>query len=56
MIKAVGNRGELWFRVFAGRFTQDVFIDFLHRLMKTAKGRKLILIVDGHPGHEVAVM
>lgn len=51
VIQAVGNRGELWFRVFAGRFTQEVFIDFLRRLLKTADGRKLILIVDGHPGH-----
>jgi transposase len=51
VIQAVGNRGELWFRVFAGRFSQDVFIDFLKRLLKTAGGRKLILIVDGHPGH-----
>ena len=51
MIQALGNRGELWFRVFAGRFTQEVFIDFLRRLLKSARGRKLILIVDGHPGH-----
>ena len=51
VIQAVGNRGELWFRVFDGRFTQDVFIDFLRRLLKTANGRKLILVVDGHPGH-----
>jgi transposase len=51
VIQAVGNRGELWFRVFAGRFGQDVFIDFLRRLVKTAQGRKLILVVDGHPGH-----
>jgi len=51
VIQAVGNRGELWFRVFAGRFGQDVFIDFLRRLIRSAKGRKLILIVDGHPSH-----
>jgi len=51
VIQAVGNRGELWFRVFDGRFSQDVFIDFLRRLLKTANGRKLILVVDGHPGH-----
>jgi transposase len=51
LIQAVGNRGELWFRVFAGRFTQEVFSDFLRRLLKSARGRKLILIVDGHPGH-----
>jgi transposase len=54
IIQAVGNRGELWFRVFSGRFSQDLFIDFLRRLLKTAKGRKLILIVDGHPAHRGA--
>ncbi len=54
VIQAVGNRGELWFRVFDGRFSQDVFIDFLRRLLKTADGRKLILVVDGHPGHRGA--
>ncbi len=51
VIQAVGNRGELWFRVFQGRFSQDVFIDFLRRLIKTAAGRKVILVVDGHPAH-----
>ena len=51
VIQAVGNRGELWFCVFDGRFSQDVFIDFLRRLLKTAQGRKLILVVDGHPAH-----
>ena len=51
VIQAVGNRGELWFRVFDGRFSQDVFIDFLKRLLRTADGRKLILVVDSHPAH-----
>lgn len=51
VIQAVGNRGELWFRVFDGRFTQDVFCDFLARLLRQAAGRKLILVVDGHPAH-----
>lgn len=51
LIQAVGNRGELRFRVFRGRFTQEVFIDFSRRLVKTAGGRKVILIVDGHPAH-----
>ncbi len=51
VIQAVGNRGELWFRVFDGRFTQDVFCDFLARLLRQAAGHKLILVVDGHPAH-----
>ena len=51
LIQAISNRGELAFRVFSGRFTQEVFIDFLARLIKHAGGRKLHLIVDGHPAH-----
>ncbi len=51
LIQAISNRGELSFRVFEGRFTQDVFIDFLGRLVKNAAGRKVHLIVDGHPAH-----
>ena len=51
LIQAISNRGELAFRVFAGRFTQEVFIDFLARLVTNARGRKLHLIVDGHPAH-----
>lgn len=51
LIQAISNRGELSFRVFEGRFTQDLFIDFLARLVKNARGKKLYLIVDGHPAH-----
>lgn len=51
VIKALSNQGQLYFRVFDGRFTQTVFVDFLTRLLKTIPDRKLILIVDGHPGH-----
>jgi len=29
VIQAIGNRGELCFRVFEGRFTGPVFLDFL---------------------------
>ena len=35
VIQAVGNRGELWFRVFDGRFTQDA----LHRLPPAPRSR-----------------
>lgn len=51
VIQAISNRGELCFRVFEGRFTQAVYLDFLKRLLKQAAGRKLHLIVDGHPVH-----
>ena len=51
VIQAVSNRGELCFRVFSGSFNADLFIDFLKRLLKHADGRKIFLIVDGHPVH-----
>ncbi len=51
MISAITNRGHLNFRVFDGRFTGAVFVDFLWRLVRQNKGRKVFLIVDGHPVH-----
>lgn len=50
MISAVTNQGHLCFRVFEKSFNVEVFIDFLDRLIKQA-GRKVFLIVDGHPVH-----
>lgn len=49
-ISAISNRGRLHFRVFCGRFDADLFLDFLRRLCRQL-GRKLYLIVDGHPVH-----
>ena len=39
------------FRVFEGRFTADVFIDFLARLIATHPQRKIYLVVDNHSTH-----
>lgn len=50
MISAITNRGQLNFRVFRQRFREDVFLDFLRRLMRQA-ARKVFLIVDRHPVH-----
>ena len=50
MISTVTNRGTLRFRVFKQRFTQEVMIDFLGRLLRSVKP-KVFLIVDGHPVH-----
>jgi transposase len=50
MISAITNRGRLNFMVFQGRFTGPVFLSFLRRLTRQA-GRKVFLIVDGHPVH-----
>lgn len=51
MISAIANSGQMSFRVFEGRFTADVFIDFLARLTRTHADRKLYLIVDNHSTH-----
>jgi len=54
MISAISNLGRLWFMVFSCRFNADVFIRFLTRILKSADGRKIILIVDSHPAHRAA--
>jgi hypothetical protein len=51
MISAVSNAGMLRFRLFTGSFTGPVFLDFLRRLLRDCGGRKVHLIVDGHPVH-----
>lgn len=51
MISTVTNRGTLAFMVFAERFRAPVMIRFLKRLTRHA-GRKVFLIVDGHPVHK----
>jgi len=40
--------------VFQGKFHNPVFIEFMKRLLRQAKG-KLYLIVDGHPVHRSAI-
>jgi transposase len=50
MMSAITNRGRLAFMVFKGRFTTPVMILFLARLARHA-GRKVFLILDGHPVH-----
>lgn len=56
MIAAISNTGTLRFRVFEQKFTGPVFLDFLKRLVKDAKGRKLHLIIDGHPAHRARIV
>jgi len=51
IISAVTHLGKMRFKVFTGSFTQDVFIDYLSRLVRDAK-RKVIVIADGHPVHK----
>lgn len=54
MISAISNLGQLWFMVFAGRLDAKLFIEFLARLLRVSKDRKLFLIVDSHPAHKAA--
>jgi transposase len=50
MISTITNRGQLAFMVFKERFTADVMIEFLRRLLRHAN-RKVCLIHDRHPVH-----
>jgi transposase len=50
LLSTVTNAGRLRFRVFAGRFTAAVLLDFLRRLLRSVTG-KVFLIADGHPVH-----
>jgi transposase len=55
VISTVTNRGTLRFMVFKTRFTTEVFIEFLSRLVRSVSG-KIFLIVDGHPVHKSAAV
>ena len=50
MLSTVTNLGKLAFMVFTKRFTADVMIEFLRRLLRHAD-RQVFLIVDRHPVH-----
>ncbi len=50
MISTITNHGRLTFMVFKNRFTADVMLKFLRRLVRNSR-RKVCLIVDGHPVH-----
>jgi transposase len=56
MLSAISNAGMLRFRLFVGSFTGPVFIDFLGRLLRDCGGRKVHLIVDGHPVHRAKLV
>jgi DDE superfamily endonuclease/Winged helix-turn helix len=56
LISAISNEGLLRFRLFEGSLTGPVFIDFLRRLVGDLAGRKVHLIVDGHPVHHAKLV
>jgi hypothetical protein len=51
VISTLSNKGALSFMVFKQMFTAAILIEFLRRLLRQANGRKLYLILDGHPVH-----
>ena len=56
MLSAISNQGLLRFRLFVGSFNGPVFIDFLRRLLRDCAGRRVHLIVDGHPVHRAKLV
>jgi transposase len=52
MISAITNHGQLAFSIYEKKFTSSVFLDFLKRLIQHNQGKKVIVIVDGHPVHK----
>ncbi len=55
MISAITNQGALSFMVFKENFTVAVFLRFLRRLTRQT-GRRVYLIVDGHPVHRAKLV
>jgi transposase len=51
MIFVLSNTGRLHFSLFQGSFVNIRFIAFLKRLIQQNNGRKVFLILDGHPVH-----
>jgi len=56
MISALSNGGQLHFQLFEGKFTAQVFIDYLTRLIATYPGRKVFLICDNHSTHHAKLV
>lgn len=54
VISALNNKGKFAFSVFKGKFDQKIFIDFLKRLIKYSKAKKVFLIVDSYSSHKGA--
>jgi transposase len=51
MISAISPQGAMRFMLVKGKFTGDVFVDFLKRLIHNWP-RPVFLIIDGHPVHK----
>lgn len=51
IISTVTNRGKMRWKVFEGAMNTDILIDFMKRLVKDAKGKKVFLILDNLKVH-----
>jgi transposase len=51
MISSITNQGKVKFMTYEEKMTSKVFIEFLRRLVKDNKGRKIFLILDNLPVH-----
>jgi DDE superfamily endonuclease len=56
MLTAVSNAGRLRFQLSVGSFSDQLFIDFLGRLLQDCGGRKIHFIVHGHPVHRAKLV
>jgi transposase len=56
MLSAISNAGRLRFRLFTGSCNGPVFVDFLGRRLRDCGGRRVHLIVDGHPVHHAKLV
>ncbi len=56
LLSAISNGGLLRFRLFSGSFAGPVLVDFLRRLVRDLAGRKVHLILDGHPVHRAKLV
>jgi len=56
MISAVAATGEMRLRLVEGSVNATVFADFIERLAADADGRKVFVIVDGHPSHRSRIV
>jgi transposase len=55
MVSAISPRGAMRFMLVEGKFTAEIFIEFLKRLLHNWPG-PVFLIVDGHPVHKSAAV
>jgi transposase len=56
LLSAISAGGLLRFRLFEGSFRGPVLVDFLRRLLRDLAGRKVHLILDGHPVHHAKLV